>query len=332
MTYSPPFTISPKILDNVMRITEALTQANLGRSGIALPHLRRTNRLRSLHSSLAIEGNGLSLDEVTAVIEGKTVAGPKDEITEVRNAYAAYEDLDSFDPFEKEDILRAHAVMMEGLVDSAGSFRTGSEGVFDGEGNIVYIAPGPEFVPLMMDNLLRWTKESEYSMIVKSCVFHYQFEYIHPFEDGNGRIGRLWQTLLLSRFDASFKWMAIESVIRKHQKGYYDAIERSNQVGDCTVFVEFMTGVIYEALTETAVALVGEEAGRVRMSSKETALYTLIRDGYFTDIDQAAELMGVSRPTLSRCIRSLKDKGLIEKEGNRKSGVWHIVRSDEGAD
>jgi len=325
MTYEPRFTVTAKILDDVMDITDTLAKMRLGKNNTILPQLRRANRLRSLHSSLAIEGNSLSLDDVSAIIDGKKIVGPENEITDVLNAYAAYDMMDSLDPFSTENLLKVHGVMMEGTSGSAGSFRTGSEGVFDGDGNCIYLAPGPELVPGMIDDLLDWTENSDYPMMIKSCVFHYRFEYIHPFEDGNGRVGRLWQTLLLSQYDGSFEWIPVESVIRRDQKGYYDAIAVSNEYSDCTPFLEFMTGAILKALKEFMESSVREDAGCTeRLTSNETVLYAMIRDGYYENIQQAADEMGVSRPTLNRILKSLRDKKVIRKEGNKKSGIWYI--------
>lgn len=327
MAFEPRFTINARILDNLIGINGSVIKMGQMKGGTVLPMLRRANRLKSLHSSLAIEGNTLSLDDVSAIIDGKRVIGPKDEITEVRNAYSAYEGMDSFDPFDRDSLLKAHALMMDGLMEKAGSFRTGTEGVFDSDGNLVYLAPPPDMVPELVDDLLGWTNDSDYPMIVRSCIFHYQFEYIHPFEDGNGRVGRLWQTLLLSKYDESFKWIPVESIIRMHQKEYYHAIEQSNLSCDCTVFLEFMTGAILEALEGFEGSVVGEQVGRnVRLLHNETVLYAMIRDGYFGDIRQAAKQMDVSRATVNRCLASLKEKGLIRKEGNRKSGIWVAVR------
>ena len=322
MALEPRFTVNAKILDNVMRITEYLTKENVRRNGGVTPYLRRINRLRSLHSSLAIEGNRLSLDEVSAIIDGKAVRGPRDEITEVTNANTVYGMMDSFDPYSREHLLKAHAMMMKDLVKGAGSFRTGDEGVFDSEGNCIYLAPGPGLVPGLVDDLLEWTRTSDYNMIIKSCVFHYGLEYIHPFEDGNGRMGRFWQTLLLSGYDDMFRWIPVESVIRTYQKEYYDVIEQSNASFDCTVFLEFMTGAIFRALNESVVSSLREESGIDNLSFNEAALYAMIRDGYYRDVTQAAVQMGISRATVNRCLRSLKDKGLIVREGIRRGGVW----------
>jgi Fic family protein len=286
-----------------------------------------------LHSSLAIEGNSLSLDEVTSIVDGKTVQGPQNEIREVKNAFSAYKMLDSLDPFDENDLLKAHGIMMDGLMEGPGSFRSGDEAIIDGDGNIVHVASHPEQVGRLVDDLLEWTRQSDYPMIIKSCVFHYEFEYIHPFEDGNGRVGRLWRTLLLSKYDESFKWVPVESMIRSYQKEYYDSIAISNESLDCTAFLEFMTGAILRSLEEAVEASArGDIPTEGRLSSNEVALYVMIRDGHFRNIAQAAETLGVSVPTLNRCLKILRDEGLIRKEGNRKSGEWVTVREHEHRD
>ena len=325
MAYIPRFTVTAKVLNDLMKISNILTRTNLSTFGSVAPHLRRVNRLRSLHSSLAIEGNSLSLDEVTAIIEGRTVKGPRDEITEVKNAYAAYGMMDALDPYDKEDLLKAHAIMMDGLVGSPGEFRTSDGAIVDGEGNIVYIAPHPGEVSRSIDDLMEWVRSSDYPIIVKSCVFHYEFEYIHPFEDGNGRIGRMWQTLLLSEYDETFKWLPVESMIRSYQKEYYEAIAASNESFECTVFLEFMTGVILRSLEETMESSVRNTMSTTKgLLPNDVALFAMIRDGYFRNIRQAAETIGVSIPTLNRSLKTLRDAGLIRKEGNKRTGVWVV--------
>jgi len=327
MTYKPRFTVTAKVIDDLMKITDRLARINIGKGLLVTPRLRRINRLRSLHSSLAIEGNSLSLDEVTSIVDGKIVKGPMNEIAEVRNANSAYGMMASLDPFSVEDLLKTHGVMMKDLQPNAGSFRRGDEGVFDGEGNLVYMAPHPDDVPKMIGDLLEWTRESDYPMIIRSCVFHYRFEYIHPFEDGNGRMGRMWQTLLLSEYNNAFRWIPVESMIRAYQKGYYDAIAQSNSSGDCTVFLEYMTDVILKALEEYIASSVREGSeGMSALTPNENAVYVMIRDGYFRNTEQAAETIGISKVTLNRCLKSLREKELIRKEGNKKSGVWVIIK------
>ena len=321
MPFIPRFTVTSKILDRIMRIAEAITKIGYGHDSV---RLRRINRLKSLHSSLAIEGNSLSLDDVTAIMDGREVIGPENEIKEVMNARAAYDMMDSVDPYSLDDMLSVHKVMMNGLVKNAGRFRNGDEGVFDGEGNCVYLAPRPEYVPDLIDDLLEWTRESDYPMVLKSCVFHYQFESIHPFEDGNGRMGRLWQTILLMKYDRSFEWIPVESMIRSYQNEYYDAIAESNKECGCTVFIEFMTRVILEALNESIEDRLKEDI-EDEMTVNEMMLFSMIKDGHFKNIGQAAEMMKVSVPTLNRCLRSLKENGIIKKVGNKKTGKWVVI-------
>ena len=327
MTYEPRFTITPKILGNMMEITEAITRMrNDCRETV---RLRRINRLRSLQSSLAIEGNSLSLDEVTAIVDGRLISGPEDEIREIMNANTAYEMIDSVDPYSMEDLLKLHGIMMDGLVEDTGRLRTGYEGVFDGEGNCIHLAPGPNMVPGLLKQLLQWTKDSEYPMILKSCVFHYEFEYIHPFEDGNGRMGRLWQTILLSRHDRAFELIPVESMIRSYQNEYYEALAKSNSSGDCTQFIEFMTEMILRSIRKSIKESLKENTSiEDEMTVNEMRLYSIIRDGHYEDIEQAAGLMKVSVPTLNRCLRSLKENGVIRKIGNRKTGKWIIVTNE----
>lgn len=331
MTYEPEFTVTPKILDNMMGIAEAITLK--GYSGKETVRLRRINRLRSLQSSLAIEGNSLSLDEVTAVIDGRLVGGPQDEIREVKNADIAYDMMDSVDSYSLDDLLKMHWIMMDGLTENAGSFRTGHEGVFDGEGDCIHLAPGPGVVPALMKELFRWMRESDFHIILKSCVFHYELEYIHPFEDGNGRIGRLWQTVILSKYDRAFGWVPVESMIRSHQTGYYNAISKSNSTGDCTPFIEFMTDMILRSLKESIEESIKDDlSAEDVMTLNEMRLYSIIRDGHYKNIRQAAELMKVSVPTLNRCLRSLKDNGAIRKVGNKRTGKWIVVTDEMTVD
>ena len=328
MTYEPRFTITPSILDKVMKITEGLTRMRYDGSRCT-PHLRRINRLRSLHSSLAIEGNSLSFDEVVAIIDGREVIGPSDEIREVENFRAANDMMDSIDPLSMDDLLMMHGVMMDGIIESAGKLRKGDEGVFDGEGCCIHLAPKPEYVSDLMGQLLQWMRESNLPMILRSCIFHYQLEYIHPFEDGNGRMGRLWQTILLSKYDESFKWIPIETMVRSYQTGYYDAITLSNEICDCTPFLEFMTDVILKSIDKTTEESLKDNIGiEDDMTINEMRLYSMIRDGYYRDITQAANLMKVSVPTLNRCLKSLKESGTIKKVGNKKTGRWVIVENE----
>lgn len=248
--YIPPFDLTSEIFEISSEIME-----NLGKlSGIndleKLPRLRKISRLKSIHSSLAIEQNTLSLDQVTDIIDGKRVLGPQDEILAVKNAFSAYKELDNINPYKLNDLLLVHGIMMNNLVEEAGKFRTGAVGVFDTEGNVVHTAPPARMVHSLMLNLFDWITTSSTPMLIKSCVFHYEFEFIHPFRDGNGRTGRLWQTALLASWKPIFKWIPIESIIKDNQDAYYQAIARSTLDGKSNAFILFMLDVINKAIKD----------------------------------------------------------------------------------
>lgn len=246
----PPFEITTAILSDVATISELVGSIGSTQNLSTNPTLRRQNRIRTIYSSLAIEQNTLSLEQVTAVLSGKRVLAPPKDIAEVQNAYEIYDHLSELNPYSVEDLLLAHRVMMRDLVSEAGMFRSRPVGVVDSEGNILHFGTLPQYVPDLVEELLQWTEESPLPLLIKSCVFHYEFEVIHPFADGNGRIGRLWHTLLLSQWNPLFAWLPVESIIHDHQQEYYDAINRSNALGEGTPFLEFMLGVIKEALQE----------------------------------------------------------------------------------
>lgn len=246
----PPFEITTAILSDVATISELVGSIGSTQNLSTNPTLRRQNRIKTIYSSLAIEQNTLSLEQVTAVLSGKRVLAPPKDIAEVQNAYEIYDHLSELNPYSVEDLLLAHRVMMRDLVSEAGMFRSRPVGVVDSEGNILHFGTLPQYVPDLVEELLQWTEESPLPLLIKSCVFHYEFEVIHPFADGNGRIGRLWHTLLLSQWNPLFAWLPVESIIHDHQQEYYDAINRSNALGEGTPFLEFILGVIKEALQE----------------------------------------------------------------------------------
>lgn len=249
---TPPFEINETMLADVVKISELVGRVGSTVSLSASPTLRRQNRIKTIYSSLAIEQNTLSLEQVTAVLSGKRVLAPPKDIAEVKNAYEIYDHLNQLNPYSVEDLLSAHLVMMRGLIEEAGEFRSRPVGVVDSEGNILHFGTLPQYVPSLVEQLMDWTQSSPLPMLIKSCVFHYEFEVIHPFSDGNGRMGRLWYTLLLSQWNPLFAWLPVESIIHDHQQEYYDAINRSNAEGEGTAFIEFMLGVIKEALEEVS--------------------------------------------------------------------------------
>ena len=239
--YVPPFTITNTMLMLVAEIAEKTGRVTSYRSFETKPHLRRNNRIRSIHSSLAIEANSLSLDEVRSVINGKTVIGPEKEIQEVKNAYQAYEMLGRFDPYSLQDLQKLHGIMTYLTVQESGVFRTHNEGVFNGD-VCIFMAPPPQFVPGQMQDLFKWMRESKDTVhpLILSSVFHYEFVFIHPFSDGNGRMARLWQTALLSEWNPVFQYLPMESRIHEFQDGYYDAIAACHTAGNSNTFIEFM--------------------------------------------------------------------------------------------
>ena len=222
----PPFEITNRMIDYVAEIAELLGKLNVTDVLSSNPTLRRSNRIRTIHGSLAIEQNTLSLEQVTAVLNGKHVLAPPKDITEVKNAYEIYERLDELDPYSVDDLLTAHGIMTRGLVEESGMFRTRPVGVVDSEGHVLHFGTLSQYVPDLIIELLDWVKTSEVHMLIRSCVFHYELELIHPFADGNGRIGRLWHTLLLSKWNTAFAWLPVESIIHDRKQEYYDGYQR----------------------------------------------------------------------------------------------------------
>lgn len=246
----PPFQITNKVIDYVAEISELIGRLTSAQRLSISPTLRRANRIRTIHGSLAIEQNTLTLEQVTAVLNGKQVLAPPKDIAEVKNAYEIYERLEELDPYSVDDLLMAHGIMTRGLVDESGVFRSSPVGVVDQGGHVLHFGTLPQYVPELIMELLDWVKSSDVHMLIRSCVFHYEFELIHPFADGNGRVGRLWHTLLLSKWNSAFAWLPVESMIHDRQQEYYEAINAANDAGESTVFVEFMLSTIKASLID----------------------------------------------------------------------------------
>lgn len=261
MSYSPPFTITNRMLMLVAEIAEKTGRISNYKAFESKPHLRRNNRIRSIHSSLAIEANSLSLDEVRGVIAGKTVLGPQKEIQEVKNAYQAYDMIGQFDPYDVAALKQLHGIMTYLTVQESGMFRSGNEGVFRGD-RCIFMAPPPHLVPDQMESLFRWMREASDTVhpLILSSVFHYEFVFIHPFADGNGRMARLWQTALLSAWNPVFHYLPLESRIQEFQDGYYEAIAACHSDGRSDVFVEFMLDKINLTLDWALAQVSGEDA------------------------------------------------------------------------
>lgn len=249
--YVPPFTITNVMLDRISSIMKKIGKLDNYKDLSKMPILRRNNRIQSIHSSLAIEANSLSLEQVKDIIDGKIVIGPKNEIQEVQNAYNAYLRMNEVDPYSIEDLKQIHGILTHLTIEDAGSFRKGGEGVFDEKGNCIFVCPPPDKVNVLMSQLFNWMKEKkdEIHPLILSSVFHYEFVFIHPFSDGNGRTARLWQNVLLSNWESLFEYVPIESEIKKYQNDYYKVIERCNSTGESTEFVEFILYMIDEVLS-----------------------------------------------------------------------------------
>ena len=252
--YKPPFTITNEILSRVASISEKIGQITATSNLEARPHLRKNNRIKSIHSSLKIEANSLSLGQVRDVINGRTVLGEQKEIQEVKNAYAAYKKISEIDPYSIKDLKKFHSIMTKYVVEESGEFRHGEEGVFNGD-QCIFMAPPARFVPQLMDNLFLWMKEAQSSVhpLILGSVFHYEFVFIHPFSDGNGRMARLWHTAILSKWKPVFEYVPLESQIEKFQDEYYDAIAKCHSDGSSTIFIEFMLTQIDKILDEISI-------------------------------------------------------------------------------
>ncbi|MBM6717572.1 Fic family protein [Gemmiger formicilis] len=323
----PPFEITNQMIDYIAEIAELVGNLNVTNRLTANPTLRRSNRIRTIHGSLAIEQNTLSLEQVTAVLNGKRVLAPPKDIAEVKNAYEIYERLDELDPYSVDDLLIAHGIMTRGLVEESGMFRTRPVGVVDSEGHVLHFGTLPQYVPDLVMELLEWAKTSEVHMLIRSCVFHYELELIHPFADGNGRVGRLWHTLLLSKWNPVFAWLPVESIIHDRQQEYYDAINASNDAGESTPFIGFMLSAIKASLIE-AINLNDEMSdGKI---DKTTLRWNKIQEylqthDYIMNAD-VRELCGVSAATANRILVSLARKDKLAKYHEDGHWVYRISK------
>lgn len=317
-TYTPPFTMTDEITNLVIEIAELTGAMTASEQLSKNPKLRRENRVRSIHSSLAIEQNSLTIDQVSDIIDGKRVLGPPQDIREVQNAYEAYEIMTKLNPYSVKDLLKAHKIMMEGLVKEAGIFRSKGVGVYAGE-QLIHAGTPANYVPDLIGQLFDWLKKSKLHPLVKSCIFHYEFEFIHPFADGNGRTGRLWHTLILAKWQEFFLWIPIETIIHERQEDYYKALNASNTDGESTLFVQFMLELIRDLL---------KELSHNGVMNKEKTLDEKLLDLLKEDGNQSAaglaEIVGSSPRTVQRALKRLMDDGKIEHIGSNRFGHYVI--------
>lgn len=322
--YKPPFTISSKAINLIARISAQIERYAIRMEQSDSLKLRKANRIKTIHSSLAIEGNNLSEGEVMAILDGKNVIAPQKEILEVRNAIKTYELYPTLNPFSIEDMLKAHLTMMSGLVDEAGMFRRRGVGVFDGS-TAVHVAPPAERVNDLMNDLFIWLENSEDHLLIRSCVFHYEFEFIHPFADGNGRIGRLWQSLILGKLNPLFEHLPVENMVYANQQTYYDAITQSSALGNSQPFIDFMLQEILNALEDHKGQTVDEIGEANSLSENEIKVLGLIRADRHMSAKRLAEEIGASQRQVERILAGLKDRSIIRRVGANRNGYWEVI-------
>ena len=341
--YIPPFTVSAEAINLIAEISGQIERYAIRLEQEDGLRLRKANRIKTIHSSLAIEGNTLTEDEVRDIIDGKNVVAPIKQIQEVKNAIATYELYPKLNPFSVKDLLKAHSVMMQALVDDAGKFRHSGVGVFSEHG-LVHMAPPADRVPMLMDDLFGWLKESKDHLLIRSCVFHYEFEFIHPFIDGNGRTGRLWQSLILGKLHPLFEHLPVENMVYANQQAYYDAITASTNVGQSGPFIDFMLNEIFKTLKQhqgESLPLAsdsnpidkefgikfGEEFGikfGIKFGINDKSLLLLLNSNPSSTAADAAEQLGMTQRGAEKLMKRLKEAGVISREGSRKNGIWII--------
>ena len=322
--YRPPFTISAKTINLIAKISSQLERYAIRMEQEDTLRLRRANRIKTIHSSLAIEGNTLSEGEVQAVLEGKKVVAPLKEIQEVKNAIKTYELYPKLNPFSIQDLFLAHGTMMSGLVDEAGMFRKGGVGVFDGD-KPIHIAPPADRVRDLMSDLFGWLENADDHLLIRSCVFHYEFEFIHPFADGNGRIGRLWQSLILGRLNPIFEHLPVENMVYSNQQAYYHAINRSSDLGDSGPFIDFMLEEILNALVDHQGKSNADIADEKGLNYQQQRVLGYLRADRHTTAAKIAADLDMSARQIERMLADMKAKGIIRRIGANRNGYWEIV-------
>lgn len=316
----PPYKITARILNLVASVSEKIGEVNAVHLQKTSPELRKQNRIKTVHSSLGIEGNTLSAEQVSTILENRRVIGPQKDILEVKNALDAYERIGTLRAGKLRDFCKAHAILMKGLVEHPGKFRTKAAGIVKGK-KLAHLAPPATQVKPLLKNLFDFLNKDKEIPLIKSCVFHYELEFIHPFADGNGRIGRLWQTVVLKEKYPVFEFLPVETIVRRKQKQYYAALSASDKSGSSTVFIEFMLGVIDEALEEllrTTNAVLSAE-DRIGM------LAGIFGKTHFSRQDYMRHFKNISAPTASRDLRLAVEMGLLKRNGNGRISIYAVL-------
>lgn len=317
----PPYTITATILQLITAIAEKIGAINATHLYKPATELRKKNRIKTIQSSLEIEGNTLTEEQITAVLENKRVIAPKKDILEVQNAIKVYEQLHNFNPYQIKDLEKAHSILMNGLIENAGKLRITNVGIVKGS-KIEHIAPNGSMVKGLMKRLFEYLKKDEDLLLIKSCVFHYEFEFIHPFIDGNGRMGRLWQTLLLMQQYPVFEVLPIEHLIKIRQQEYYNVLSISDKKGNSTLFIEFMLGIISDALEELLQSQnkILTTANRIALFKEKTGSASFSRKDYLN------AFKNISAPTASRDLAWAVAQGFLKKEGDKRMAVYKFTR------
>jgi len=319
---SPPFKITNETLNFIYEIGELVGKISAEKEFEKNLTLRRENRIKTIYSSLAIEQNTLTLEQVTDVINGKRVLAPLKDIKEVQNAYEIYERIDELDENSVNDLLLAHKIMTSELIKESGRFRSKNAGVYQGD-KLIHMGTLPEYIPELINNLFLWLKNSKEHPLIKAAVFHYEFEFIHPFQDGNGRIGRLWHSLILSKWKKIFAWLPVESLVQKYQKEYYIAINNSNRDGESTEFILFMLRIINETLIELVENKKTTDKTTDKMTDKNRERIKLVikylSQNNSINNKETQNLLNISEATAKRFLNKLVKENILEAIGEYKA-------------
>lgn len=317
----PPYQITKKILSLIASISEKIGEVNSAHLHKPPTELRKRNRIKTIHSSLEIEGNTLSIEQITSIIENKRIIGSKKDILEVKNAIAVYNSIDKLDPYSYNSFCKAHSILMDGIIESAGRLRSKSVGIVKGS-EIAHIAPQGDMLKPLMIELFDYLKMDNDLILIKSCVFHYELEFIHPFIDGNGRMGRLWQTLILKDKYPVFEFLPIETIIKERQDKYYEALGESDNTGQSTLFIEFMLEVIQESLED----LLNTQNIALTNLDRIKIYKSIIKENFFSRKEYLRYFKEISGATASRDFKFAIEKGLLEKIGDKNTTRYKFIK------
>lgn len=316
----PPYTITGRILKLVATISEKMGEINAAHLSKPPTELRKRNKIKSIHASLEIEGNTLSIEQVTSIIENKRVAGPMKDILEVKNAIEAYNSFERMDPYSFNSFCAAHALLMNGLIDTAGKLRNWSVGIVKGS-EVAHVAPPHDILMPLMNDLFQYLKDDDDLVLIKSCVFHYEMEFIHPFLDGNGRMGRLWQTLILAKTYPVFEFLPIEALIKERQEVYYETLATCDRVGESTFFIEFMLEILLEALNN----LLNIQNVSLKDLDRIGIFRSIAQSDFFTRKDYLKNFREISSATASRDLKLAVEQGIVEKFGDKNASRYRYI-------